>query len=117
MRDWRTLPGAALILLLGTSASGQSTAQQPAHEENLSEKVINPIAFLMRVTAENKYSPSLWESHGEENEAEGQFVIPFKAFARENLARIKVFFETSSPQGTHGLSESQLFDLLLFQRT
>src|SRR5207247_10831354 len=81
---------AGLSVLVAMPVSGQYVEHHPTHEESLSEKVINPIAFLMGVTAENKYSPSLWESHGEENEAEGQFVIPFKAFARENLARIKV---------------------------
>ena len=104
-----------MILLLSTSIRGQS-AQQPTHEENISEKVVNPIAFLMRLTLENKYSPSLWNSAGEENEVEGELVIPFEAFSTQNLARIKVFFETSSPDGTHGLSESEVFDLLLFPR-
>ena len=91
-------------------------AQQPFHGESVSEKVINPIEFLMRFTVENKYSPSVWDSRGEQNEVEGQFVIPFEAFTRQNLARIKIFFETSSPDGTHGLSESEAFDLMLFPR-
>jgi len=108
---------AALTLLLSATALGQSTAQQQPPEENVSEKVINPIAFLMRMTAENKYSPSLWDSHGEENQVEGQWVIPSKVFAKQNLARVKAFFETSKPDGTHGLSELQFFDLLLSQRS
>ena len=83
----------------------------------MSEKVINPIAFLMRFTAKNKYSPSLWNSRGEENEVEGELVVPFRAFAKQNLARIKILFETSSPDGTHGLSESQILDLVLFPRS
>src|SRR4029077_2393701 len=117
MRVWLVAANTALILLLSEPAFGQSTAQQPAREENLSEKIINPIAYLMRLTAENKYSPSLWNSHGEENEVEGTFVIPFEAFAKQNLARIKVFFETSSSGGTHGLSEAQIFDLVLSERS
>jgi hypothetical protein len=107
-------PAVVLILLLSASASGQPVTQQPANEENTSDKVINPIAFLMRLTVENRYSPSLWDSHGEENELEIQAAIPFQAFAKQNLARIKVFFETSSPDGTHGLTESEIFDVLLF---
>lgn len=106
----------ALTLLLSASMAEPSAAQRVDREENISEKVINPIAFLMRFTAENKYSPSLWNSHGEQNEVEGEFVVPFEAFARQNLARIKILFETSSPDGTHGLSESEVFDLLLFPR-
>lgn len=107
-----------LVLLLSATAFGQSSAQQaPVREENLSEKIINPIAFLMRLTAENKYSPSLWNSHGEENEVEGTFGVPFEAFAKQNLARIKVFFETSASDGTHGLSETQIFDLVLSERS
>jgi len=117
MRVWWVACHTAPILLLSATVLGQSTAQQQPHEENLSQKVINPIAFLLRVTAENKYSPSLWDSRGEENQAEGEFVIPFKAFARQNLTRIKVIFETSKPDGTHGLSESEIFDLLLSQRS
>ena len=104
-----------LILLLSTSIRGQSS-QQATREENISEKVINPIAFLTRLTLENKYSPSLWNSAGEENEVEGELVLPFEAFSKQNLARIKIFFETSSPDGTHGLSESEIFNLLLFPR-
>src|SRR5207247_539430 len=92
-------------------------AQQPAHEENVSEKVISPIALLRRVTAENKYSPSLRDRHGEENEVEGAFVIPFKAFATQNLARIKILVTTSSPDGPRGLSKSELFDVVVFQRS
>ena len=65
MRALRAGLETAFILLLSTSASGQ--AAQPAHEENLSEKVINPIALLMRFTAENKWSPSLWNIRDEEN--------------------------------------------------
>jgi hypothetical protein len=104
------------IVLWSAAASGQSSAQVSVPDENISEKVINPIAFLMKLTAENKYSPSLWNSRGEENEVEGQLLLPFEAFSKQNLARIKIFFETSSPDGTHGLSESELFDLLLFPR-
>jgi hypothetical protein len=118
MRVWLVAAGTALILLLGAPAFGQSTPQQPsAREENLSEKIINPIAFLMKLTAENKYSPSLWNRHGEENEVEGTFAIPFEAFTKQNLARIKVFFETSASDGTHGLSKSQIFDLVLSKRS
>jgi hypothetical protein len=117
MRVWLVAADTALILLLGAPASGQSTPQPPAPEENLSEKVINPIAFLMRLTAENKYSPSLWNSRGEENQVEGVFVVPFEAFTKQNLARIKVFFETSASDGTHGLSKAQIFDLVLSQRS
>jgi hypothetical protein len=79
--------------------------------------VINPIAFLTRVTLENKYSPSLWDTPGEENQVEGEFVHPYTAFEKENLARIKIFFTTSKPDGTHGLSESEIFDLVLFPRS
>src|SRR5215475_1228845 len=111
------LPAVRLILLLSASVSGQSTTQQPANEENTADKVINPIAALMRLTVENRYSPSLWDSHGEENRLEAQAVIPFQAFTKQNLARIKIFFETSSPDGTHGLSESEIFDVLLFPRS
>ena len=107
-------PAVVLILLLSASVSGQPITQQRANEENTSDKVINPIASLMRLTVENRYSPSLWDSHGEENELEIQAAIPFQAFAKQNLARIKVFFETSSPDGNHGLSESEIFDVLLF---
>src|SRR5262245_57700688 len=118
MKGWLAAAGTALILLLSAPAFGHSTQQQPpAREENLSEKIINPIAFLMRLTAENKYSPSLWNSHGEENEVEGTFVVPFEAFAKQNLARIKLFFETSASDGTHGLSEVQIFDLVLAERS
>jgi len=118
MRSWRLAPQVAVILLLSTSALGQSkAANQPPQEESLSEKVINPIALLGKATAENQYSPSLWDSRGEENEVQGTFLIPFKAFAKQNLARIKVIFETSSPDGTHGLSASELFDLIHFQRS
>ena len=103
-------------MLLTTSIAGQAVAQQPAQKESVSAKVINPIAFLMKFTVENQYSPSLWDSRGEENEVQGEIVIPFEAFARQNLARIKIFFETSSPDGTHGLSQSQVIDLVLFPR-
>jgi hypothetical protein len=109
---WR----AGLAMLLTTSIAGQAIAQQPAHEESVSAKVINPIAFLMKFTLENEYSPSLWGSRGEQNEVQGEIVIPFEAFAKENLFRIKTFFVTSSPDGTHGLSQSQVIDLILFQR-
>jgi hypothetical protein len=115
--DVRRCGVALMILVLSTTASAQSTAQLSTHDESVSEKVINPISFLMRFTAENKYSPSLWDSRGKENEVEGQFVIPFEAFRKKNLARIKIFFETSSPDGTHGLSESEVFDLVLFPRS
>jgi hypothetical protein len=37
----------AVILLLNTSVSAQSTAQLSAHDENVSEKVINPIAIFL----------------------------------------------------------------------
>src|SRR5215472_5792992 len=116
MRVWCVATQTALILLLSAAVLGQSTTQQQPPEDNLSQKLINPIAFLMRVTAENKYSPSLWDSGGEENQAEGQFVIPFEAFTRQNLARIKIIFETSKPNGSHGLSESEIFNLLLSER-
>jgi hypothetical protein len=81
----------ALILQMTATAWGQSTVQQPAREENLSEKIINPIAFL-RMTLENKYSPSLWDTPGEENQVEGEWVIPSKIFAKPNLARTQTPF-------------------------
>src|SRR5215831_18389345 len=118
MRVWLVAVEAVLLFLLSATAFGQSSAQQaPVREENLSGKIISPIVFLMKFTLENKYSPSVWYSRGEENEVEGQFFIPFEAFTRQNLARIKIFFETSSPDGTHGLSEAEAFDLMLFPRS
>jgi hypothetical protein len=109
---WR----AALAMLLTTSIAAQAIAQQPPPNESVSAKVINPIAFLMKFTVENQYSPSLWNSRGEANEVQGDIVIPFEAFAKQNLARIRIFFETSSPDGTRGLLESQVIDLMLFPR-
>jgi len=103
-------------MLLTTSIAGQAIAQQPAQKESVPAEVINPLAFLMKFTVENDYSPSLWNSRGEENEVQGEIVIPSEAFAKQNLARIKIFFATSSPDGTHGLSQSQVVDLILFQR-
>lgn len=116
MRVWPISSKVALICLLSASASGQSTAPQTPSEESVSSKVVNPIAFLTRVTAENEYSPSLWNSGGEENQAEGEFVIPFHAFTRENLVRVKITVETSKPDETHGLSESEIFYLMLSER-
>src|SRR5215468_5648714 len=110
---WR----AGLAMLLTTSIAGQATAQQPTQKESFAAKVINPIAFLMKFTAENQYSPSLWNSRGEANAVQGEVVIPFEAFARQNLARIRLLFETSSPEGTRGLSQSQIVDLILFQHS
>lgn len=106
----------AMILLFSAVVAAQSGATQSVGGESVSEKVTNPIEFLMKFTAENDYAPSLWDSHGEQNEVEGEAVIPFEVFARENLARIKILYETSSPEGTHGLSESQIIDLVLFRR-
>jgi hypothetical protein len=103
-------------MLLTTSIAGQATAQQPTQKESLSAKVINPIAFLMKFTVENQYSPSLWDSRGEENQVQGEIVIPFEAFAKQNLARMRIFFQTSSPDGNRGLSQAQFVDLILFQR-
>src|SRR5215471_13478584 len=117
MRIWSMAPVVALILQMSATVWGQSTVQQPAGEENLSEKIINPIAFLMRMTLENKYSPSLWDTQGQENQVEGEWVIPSRFFARPNLARIKIFFDTSESDGTHGLSESQIFHLILSDRS
>jgi hypothetical protein len=109
---WRV----GLAILLTTSISGQAVAQQPARQEDVSAKVINPIAFLMKFTMENDYSPSLWDKRGEENQVQAEIVSPFEAFANQNLFRIKMFFETSSPDGTRGLSQSQVIDLILSQR-
>ena len=116
MRIWSLALVVALILQMSVTVWGQSTVQQPAGEENLSEKIINPIAFLMRMKLENKYSPSLWDTPGEENQVEGEWVIPSKIFAKPNLARIKLLFDTSESDGTHGLSEAQIFNLILSQR-
>jgi hypothetical protein len=115
MTVWAVLR-AVLIFSLVTSASAQSSSQQPTTEENLASKVTYPIVFLTKITVESKHSPTLWDSNGEENEAEAEFLIPYQAFSRENLARVKVTFKTSAPDGTHGLSESQIFDLLLSER-
>jgi hypothetical protein len=109
---WRV----GFAILLTASTSGQAIAQQPARQESVSAKVIDPIAFLMKFTLENDYSPSLWNQRGEENEVQGELVVPFEAFAKQNLFRIKMFFETSSPDGAHGLSASQVIDLILFPR-
>lgn len=106
----------ALGLLISASIARQSAAQQPA-QKSVAGELINPIAFLTKLTVENDYSPSLWGSRGSQNEVEGEVVLPFEAFSRQNLFRIKVLFETSSPDGTHGLSESQVVDLVLFPRT
>jgi hypothetical protein len=108
-----TVRAMALVLMMSASIAEQSAAQQPT-QENVSKEVTNPIAFLMKFTLENDYSPSLWGSRGEQNEVQGEVVIPFEAFRNQNLFRIKVVFETSSPGGTHGLSESEVVDLVLF---
>src|SRR5215467_15483561 len=117
MRVWRLASKVALICIVSPSALGQSTGSQTPPADTLSSKVVNPIAFLTRITAENKYSPSFWGSGGEENQVEADFVIPFEAFTRQNLARVKTIFETSKPDGTHGLSESEIFYVLLSERS
>ena len=106
----------SVVIFLISSIATEANSQQPASHEDFSAKVIDPIAFLMKLTVENQYSPSIWDSRGEANEVHGEIVIPFEAFSKQNLARIRVFFETSSPEGTHGLLESQFIDLVLFQR-
>jgi hypothetical protein len=93
-----TVRAMALVLMMSASIAEQSAAQQPT-QENVSKEVTNPIAFLMIFTLENDYSPSLWGSRGEQNEVQGEAVIPFEAFRNQNLFRIKVVFETSSPMG------------------
>ena len=45
---------------------GASTTSQSPQVESLSSKVVNPIAFLTRITIENKYSPLLWDSGGDQ---------------------------------------------------
>jgi len=117
MRIWSLVPVVALIVQMSATVWGQSTVQQPAGEENISEKIINPIALLMRVKLENKYSPSLWDTPGEENQVEGEWIFPSKFFNKQNLARIKIFFDTSETDGTHGLSEVQIVHLILSQRS
>jgi hypothetical protein len=106
-----------LLLLWGAPAWGQPTPPQQKPEENLSEKIINPIAFLTKMTVENKYSPSLWGTPGDENLVEGVLTISSKIFAKPNLARIKIFFDTSESDGSRGLSEAEIFDLVLFDRS
>src|SRR5436309_1300003 len=113
MPVWLRTSWFTLIMLLSASALGQFPVPPPAHEETLPEKVTNPVAPLMRVTVENAYSPSLWNTPGEENQAKGTFTVPFTAFVTPNLARIRVFFDTSSSDGTHGVSELQIFDVML----
>jgi len=116
MPVWWKASEFVLFMLLSVSALGQPAAQPPEQEESLPEKVTNPVEPLMRVTAENAYSPSLWNTPGEENQVKSVFVVPFTGFTRKNLLRIKVFFDTSASDGTHGLSKLEIFDLLLFER-
>jgi hypothetical protein len=44
----------------------------------------------MKFTLENDFSPSLWNQRGEENGVQGEIVVPFEAFAKQNLFRIKM---------------------------
>jgi hypothetical protein len=104
-----------MMLCLSVTALGQSAAQQPAGE-NLAQRVENPIEFLTSLKLENKYSPSLWGIRDTNNEVEAVFMLPFIAFRRENLTRIKLFYETSTPSGERGLSELELLQLVLFTR-
>ena len=115
MRVWPAAIVAALLFLPSPLASGQSIT--PRAEEDLSQRVTNPIEFLMKMILENEYSPSLWDSHGEGNQVQGEFVVPFTAFDRKNLGRIKIFFTTSNPDGSHGLSSAEIVDLVLFERS
>jgi hypothetical protein len=117
MGCWRTGRAIALTLLLTTSIAEESIAQQPLQTQSVSEKVIDPLAFLMTFTLETEYSPSVWGSRGEANQVEGEFLVPFEAFSKQNVARLKVLFETSSPDGTHGLSESEMVYLMLFPQS
>jgi hypothetical protein len=115
MGCWRTGRAIALSLFLTTSIAEESIAQQPS--QAVSETVIEPLPFLMTFTLENKYSPSIWGSRGEANQVEGQFLVPFEAFTKQNVVRIKVLFETSSPDGTHGLNESEIVYVMLFPQS
>src|SRR5213594_1862747 len=97
MMVWPGIPEITLIMALSAVALGQIIVQPPVIEESLSEKVTNPVEPLMRITAENAYSPSLWKARGDENEVKGVFVVPFKAFAGaesgpdQNLLRRECF--------------------------
>jgi hypothetical protein len=106
---------ALLALLVPVDRVG---AEEGGGGQSLEQAASDPTASLMALQVQNIYSGSY---HGLDDES-GNLVqlraaLPFEAFGLNHIARATLPYVTDSPSGKTGLSDTVLFDLVVFDET
>jgi hypothetical protein len=104
-------PRCALLVLAVT----QAQALARADEEPLALKVVDPLYFQFQLQLENKWTPSTWDADGTADTVQFRSVMPFRAWGRENLARVTVPFDATTTDGKTGVGTTEIMDLVIFR--
>ena len=99
-------------LFVATAASGQDQSGGPSY----AAQVVDPTAPLKNFLFQNRYSPSMWGIDDRQNEVTMQAGIPHQLFSMPNIFRVTVPYMTSIPTGERGLSDVQIFDVVIYPR-
>jgi len=104
----------ALYLLLNATAA---MCQDHSSGPSLAAQVVDPTAPLKSYLFQNRYSPSIWGIDDRQNEVMMQAAIPHQLFDMPNIFRVTVPYMTSVPTGERGLSDVQIFDVVIYPRS
>jgi hypothetical protein len=107
-------PALALYLFLHATAA---MCQDQSTSPSLAGQVVDPTAPLKNYLFQNRYSPSIWGVDDRQNEVTMQAGIPHRLFDMPNIFRITLPYMTSVPSGERGLSDVQIFDVVIYPRS
>lgn len=107
---------AAAIWLALLAPVDRVGAQEGEAGQSLEQAASDPTASLMAVQVQNVYSGSYHLLDDESgNLVQLRAALPFEAFGLNHIARITLPYVTDSPSGKTGLSDTVLFDLVVFE--
>ena len=91
--------------------------QDQSSGPSLAAQVVDPTAPLKNFLFQNRYSPSTWGLDDRQNEVTMQAGIPHQLFSMPNIFRVSVPYMTSVPSGERGISDIQIFDVVIYPRS
>jgi hypothetical protein len=105
-----------LLWCLGAVAEAEPTtpgAQNPGTEP-LPLQVADPTAYLLQLQFQYELFPSYWTTRGSQQEFTLKPIIPFRLLGRQNVLRLTLPYDITTPQNTRGNAAMQTVGLMLF---
>ncbi len=110
---WARRASAAWLAL---ALAANATAQQPASNDELAAQATDPTAALMSFQLNDWYTANFHGIDDTANQVVFRAAIPFGLGSTQHIFRVTQPYVTSSPAGITGITDTTVFDLMVFNQ-